>query len=79
MKVLGLSWNKLSSVNSQSFFGLGNLKELDLEKNKLINFDLAILENISQIEKVNLRANPIENKEEILHQFKDSKIKFRFI
>ena len=79
LKILDLSWNKLSRINPQSFFGIENLKELSIGKNNLSNFDLAILENIPQIEIIDLRGNPIENKKEILHFFKDSKIKLHFI
>lgn len=67
-----------NNMNPQMFIDLGNLKELEFLDCGLDYFNLCILANIPQIEKINLRSNRITNKEEILNRFRDSKITFKF-
>jgi Leucine-rich repeat (LRR) protein len=70
---LDLSLNMLKNLSSQVFFGLINLKYLSLRGNKLRNFDLSISDNFDEIQ-IDISKNPINNKNEILNRFKDSKI-----
>ena len=49
------------------FYGLRNLKQLNLVNNKLTDFDLRILDNFEKIERIDLYSNDIQkNKIEIV-------------
>lgn len=73
-----LSTNNLSELDPEVFLCLANLEELRLNENNLRHFDLKIMDYIPNIKEICLNKNPIENKQEILDHFKESKIKITF-
>ena len=67
----------MRSLSAKSFFGLENLKDLDLCHNRLANIDLEIFDNIGKSVEIYLYSNPIMNKDEILNHSLQSKIKVK--
>ena len=76
LQKLDLGYCKLSIINPQTFIGLRNLKNLNLRNKELRHFDLRILNDLSEIEKIYLSDNCISNKDEILESCQASKIHF---
>ena len=61
-------------LSPQAFFGLRNLKKLNLKNNILIDFDFSKLEYYCNIDKNNLVSNLIIKLKNVLRRSKDSKI-----
>lgn len=64
LKVLDLTWNKVTSIQENGFKGLSNLKTLKLSRNQLQKFKLHTFENVPILEELLLNNNQIETIED---------------
>jgi Leucine-rich repeat (LRR) protein len=80
LESLILCENKLEELNCEAFNGLDSLKVLDLNSNRLRNFNLVkldqLLAKLPGLEELDLSYNKIENFESILNKITELNIRF---
>lgn len=77
LKLLSLGKNRLSLFEASAIVNLTNLRELDLNKNLINDFDLmSILVVLKNIKKIILQNNPILDNQNVIEQLKSAKITY---